>query len=550
MTQIDENAPTFNLWTEPWIVLEHPHGELSQHSISDVLAWAHEYTAIYDPSPLVVVGIHRLLIAILQDALDLRENSDLDRLWLNGKFPKDKIEEFGRQYTDRFDLFSRDKPFFQSADLPIFPDEKDRKISKPIAQLFPETPSGSLVTHYRHTTDEEQVFSPAVVALGLVTIPPFITSGGAGLMPSINGVPPIYVLPSGRTLFESLAASLLTEHWLDKYVSVQNDLAWWKRTIPVVVQESKKMKPSMTFSEHHQLSEVGYLHGLTFPARKVRVYPERMNAICSRTGQLSEWCVRRMTFRMGESCLDKSGWQWQDPFVAYQLPLKPSRKRKSTVSKKKSDKPQPIRPKRNKTPWREFTGLFLQHEDINQQTRRPLFLNQFAELEVAKNIQTYPFRCIAWQTDGKMKYYEWTDFGFDIPPILLQDPYGAMWTEQALSFANECADIVKRVFSNTFRRDVKSPEHFKHLKDRLEADYWSVLSERFRQYVLDLGDQTKQKETFEKWLDTVVREAKYAFNKTADITGNDGNILLKIERGKEECRKKLNDLRNKTKQGG
>src|SRR5574341_2057279 len=122
----------------------------------------------------------------------------------------------------------------------------------------------------------------AAVAMGLVTMPPFISSGGAGLMPSINGVPPIYVLPSGKTLFEGLVSSLMTSHWLDRYPK-ENDLAWWKRPVPVIVYESKKKKPGMKFSEHRQLSEAGYLHGLTFPARKVRLYPERLNTICSRT---------------------------------------------------------------------------------------------------------------------------------------------------------------------------------------------------------------------------------------------------------------------------
>src|SRR5574341_1214267 len=130
MTQTNDKVPPFNLWTERWIMLEDPRGELSQHSIRDALVHAHEYTAIYDSSPLVVVGIHRLLTAILQDALNPQENDDLERLWTDGKFPVGEIDEFGKQYADRFDLFSEDKPFFQSADLPMFPDEKERKTSK------------------------------------------------------------------------------------------------------------------------------------------------------------------------------------------------------------------------------------------------------------------------------------------------------------------------------------------------------------------------------------------------------------------------------------
>ncbi len=534
MTKTNDTEPSFNLWTEPWITLENARGELTQHGIYDALVNAHDYVAIYDPSPLVVVGIHRLLTAILQDALNPQENDDLERLWARGKFPADKIDKFGKLYADRFDLFSEDKPFLQSADLPMFPDDKERKASKPVAQLFPETPSGSLVTHYRHTTEEEQVFSPAAVAAGLVTMPPFVSSGGAGLMPSINGVPPIYVLPSGKTLFESLAKSLM------KNATREGDLAWWKRT-KVIVHESKKKKAGMSPREHRQLGEVGYLHGLTFPARKVRLHPERLNATCSRSGQQSEWCVRTMAFRMGESCQEDVG--WQDPFAAYRLPAKPTSKRKSS-SKKSADKPKPIRPMRTRAAWREFTGLFLQRREENRQTRRPLFLDQLAELEISKRVETYPFRCIAWQTDGKMKFYEWMDFGFDVPPSLLQDPDGAMWTEQALSFATECADTIKRVFSSTFKRDAKSPERFKRLKERLESDYWPALAGKFRQFVLDLGDRAKQQQTLDRWYDTVVREAQSAFDRAADATGDNGNTLRHIVEGKAKCHSGLMYLKN------
>lgn len=547
MDKTNDSKPSFNLWTEPWVMLEGARGDLSPHGIRDGLVNAHEYVAIYDLSPLVVVGIHRLLTAILQDALEPQENDDLDQLWTRGRFPADKIDKFGKQYADRFDLFSEDKPFLQSADLPMFPDEKERKASKYVAQLFPETPSGSLVTHYRHTTDEEQVFSPAAAAAGLVTMPPFVSSGGAGLMPSINGVPPIYVLPAGKTLFESLTASLISARLLKKYMTRERDLAWWKRT-KVVVQESRKKKEGMKASEHHQLGTVGYLHALTFPARRVRLHPERLDALCSRSGQRSEWCVRTMAFRMGESCLEEA--TWEDPFAAYRLPPKSTGKRKSAASKKSSDKPKSIRPMRTRAAWREFTGLFLQRNDENQQSRRPFFLNQLAELEISKQVETYPFRCIAWQTDGKMKFYEWMDFGFDVPPSLLQEPNGAQWTEQALSFATDCAATMTHVFSATFKRDTKSPERFKRLKERLEADYWSALAGKFRQFVLALGELDQQSRTLDGWYDTAVRDAQSAFDRTADATGDDGNTLLKIERGKDECRKWLNIARSKLKQQG
>ena len=546
-----KDAPSFNLWTEPWITLE-SGGSTITHGIRDALLNAHTLGAIYDPSPLVVVGIHRLLTAILQDALNPQENSDLEDLWKCGNFPANKIEAFGKRYADRFDLFSEDKPFLQSSDLPMFPESKEeRKEMTTVARLFPETPSGTLLTHYRHSTEDEQILSPAAAATGLVAMPAFISSGGKGLMPSINGVPPIYVLPAGKTLFESLAASLISAQTMaDDYATKQGDVAWWKRPVPVRVRESKKKTAAMSVRESKQLSEAGYLHGLTFPARKIRLHPEQLDTVCSRSGQHSKWCVRTMAFRMGESLLEDA--TWKDPFAALRLP-KPqtSSKRKPTAAKsKKKDKPTPIRPMRDRAAWREFTGLFLQYKTDGKATRRPRFLDQLAALTISENIEIYPFRCVALQTDGKMKFYEWIDFGFDVPPSLLQDMDGAQWTESALTFAAKCAATITRVFSSTFGRKSKNAERFRRLKERLEADYWSALAGQFRQYVLELGNHTTRQQKLDAWLDTAVHKAQQAFDRAAEATGDDGHTLRDFVRGQTRCKRELNTLRKQFKPGG
>ena len=111
--------PPYNLWVEPWITLEDFDGRMEQHSIESALLNAHTLTSICDPSPLVVIGIQRLLIAILQDAINPRNEDELRELWESGRLPQDRILRFGESYADRFDLFSPDRPFLQSGDLPL-----------------------------------------------------------------------------------------------------------------------------------------------------------------------------------------------------------------------------------------------------------------------------------------------------------------------------------------------------------------------------------------------------------------------------------------------
>jgi CRISPR system Cascade subunit CasA len=136
----EQKVPSFNLWTEPWITLENPNGVVDCLGIEQTLKRAHEYRAIYEQSPLVMVGIHRLLVAILQFAFAPQENEDLRQLWRAGHFVPDVIDNFGAKYAHRFDLFSVDAPFMQSADLPIAPGKKDNVSYA--SRLTYENPSG------------------------------------------------------------------------------------------------------------------------------------------------------------------------------------------------------------------------------------------------------------------------------------------------------------------------------------------------------------------------------------------------------------------------
>jgi len=538
----ETEIPSFNLWVEDWLPLEMPNGNLKKHSISEALFHAHECRVIYDPSPLVVVGAHRLLTAILQDALNPQGNANLEDLWRAGQFPKDKILAFAEKYADRFDLFSTDKPFLQSADLPMFPTTKEEikdSSRKPIAKLFTEIPSGDEVAHYRHGKEDEAIFSPATAALGLLTIPPFASSGGSGNFPSINGAPPpLYILPGGTSLFQSLAAGLLSRQELSTDFSEDTlDEAWWRRISPIIVLETGKQKEkkqdnkkSNTRPRSKQLVNVGYLHGLTFPARKVRLQPELLNGKCSRSGEPISWGIQKIVFRMGESLGDDAVF-WRDPFVAY----KKEKKERATIK---------ILYGRAKLPvWREFSGLFMQNKK-DQTIERPRFIDQFSALSVADQFNKYPFRCIALHAKADAKIFEWLDFGFDVPPALLRDSDGARWTDEALIFATNCATKITSVFHTAFHGSSKKAERFKRLKANMEADFWQMMGEKFRNYVLALGNEVTRENQLNIWLDETKQQAQVSFDRAADATGDDGNALQLIEEGKANCRIKLAILRN------
>jgi len=493
--------------------LEHLNGGTECQGIEQTLLRAHEFAFIYEPSPLVVVGVHRLLTAILQETIAPRRPPDLEKLWQAGQFLAEVVREFGGQYAGRFDLFSPDAPFMQSADLPLQPDKRDK--AKSVVYLTPEMPAGTGVTHYRHGTQDVHFFCPACVAGGLVAMPAFATSGGAGIKPSINGVPPIYVLPGGRSLFESLFSSLLLPEYQPEVASPEQDAAWWARQ-PIV-------------ERRHEVRKVGYRHSLTFPARRVRLHPEQAHTPCTRCGQAAEWGVRTMVFQMGES-RPKDAPFWFDPFAAYRLPS----------GKSKKALPTPIRPVAGRATWREFAGLFLHRpESAKNRTLRPRVIDQMVDFDIGADLETWPFRCIGMRTDMKAKIFEWVDADLGVPPALLDDPKGGMMVDQAIQFATVCERIITGVFRRVFGGQSQKGERHQRLKLRMRGDYWAALADPFRQFVLAVADPDQRGAEEHRWLDTVVRRAQAAFESAAAAVGDDAASLRQRVQGQSQCDKLL-----------
>lgn len=517
----ESQTPHFNLWTDPWITLERPDGGVERLGLADTLQRAQEFTALYDPSPLVIAGIHRLLTAIAQAICHPQRPNDLRALWRAEGFPADKVAAFGARYADRFDLFSETAPFFQSADLPLRPGKAEQNKLKSVSQLTVETSRSTALQHYRHGREMDEQFCPVCAARGLVTIPMFITSGGRGLKPSINGEPPLYVLPGGATLYQSLAASVLLPDY-QPAVRAPGDTPWWEH-VPVVAAGD--------------VNDIDYLHSLTFPARRVRLIPEAAAGPCTRCGENSQWAIREIFFEAGE-CRSKEAKEkhwWQDPFVAYR--------------QSGEKKPVPIRPQPGKALWREFVGLLVSQSAGNKTALRPRVLDQIADLDLAEDWPTYPVQCIGPRTRmGQPKVFEWIDTGFAVPPAVLKDADVAYHIDLALKFAGDCEQGLLAIFRQYFGGKSKKSERNQHLKEQMRDAYWTALAEPFRLYVLALGAaETPAARAPETglWADTVIATAMQAFRQAADSIGDDAASLRQRVQGEAQCQLMLNVKRKK-----
>jgi len=523
-------TPTFNLWTEPWITAEAAAGGTETVGIEALLLRAGEFRALYDPSPLVIVAILRYLVAILQDIVRPADEWELRALWEADTFAPEPIRAFGKEYAHRFDLFSAEAPFLQSADIPRDPEKRGR--GKSVGYLLEELTAGTGVTHYNHLYEKELFLCAACCAKGLLSIPAFASSGGAGIKPSINGVPPIYVIPGGETLYHSLVASLTTPEFQPKVADQAGDTPWWRRE-PVV-------------GKKQEAARVGYLHSLTFPARRVRLHPEPMRAPCGRCGRTTAWGASEMVYEMGESRPDGAAF-WNDPFAAYRLPTGEA-----------SGAPTPVRPVEGRAVWREFAVLFLPQatETVAGKLKyqRPTIIDQIEQVvaEIPERAaDLIPFQTVGLRTDMKMKIFEWESSGFLMTPRVLNDPQTGIKIAAGLDFAWKCEGILKSMYARYFSgpsptypdaAPVKGPAA---VRGRMAQQYWRRLGDAFRAWVLRFGPSADLDALFEAWLDEVIAVGNQTFREAAEQLYSGNSTALACEQAISHCHNSLISYRHK-----
>jgi len=427
-----------------------------------------------------------------------------------GSFDPSEIGAFAREHAGRFDLFSFEEPFMQSADVDTV--AREGTPAKTVAYLFPEMPAETNVAHWRHLYGADHAICPPCAARGLVTIPAFATSGGKSFRPSINGIPPLYVLPLGDTLFEGLAQSLIASGYRPKAAANDgSDTPSWvgERVVP----------------KGKEVGEVGYMQSLTFPARRVRLYPVREPGSCTRCGCFSDVRVREMLFEMGLS-RPRGSPAWLDPFVAYAI---------------RGDRPpSPVRPQRGKALWREYGTLFLADSGATDAVKLPEVVQQLAGLR-ARDGGGSPItriRCVGMRT-RQAKVFEWVDDSLDVPFGLLAEPHSARRVRLGIGHAEAGAQELDRVFRQSFVQR----KRYAPLRTQMMASYWTRLGSQFHSFVLTAGDKAKVDAALDAWDDQVVSAARSVFLEAAESIGERGKDLGKITLAIQTCDRILNKRR-------
>jgi hypothetical protein len=233
------------------------------------------------------IAILRFLLAVLY--------------WCRGNPPDKQDENMYELFTtdlfskldlnsDCFELLGDEKRFYQYRK----PDDKNEKLSA--NYLIQEVPTGTNKWHFRHSTDKVNGLCPACCAMGLLRLPMFATSGGRGKPPGVNAKPPIYTIPMGVSLEETLQLS-----W--RQVALIGTPAWEKPNMQLPVK-----------------GEISLLMGLTWLPRRVWLgSPEAPIDACISCGR-KEHLIRNTVFAPIGSVKTKEGDPgriWNDPHVVY-----------------------------------------------------------------------------------------------------------------------------------------------------------------------------------------------------------------------------------------
>jgi CRISPR system Cascade subunit CasA len=410
---------SFDLVDRPWLPCVARDGTATELSLRQTLLEARDLREVYDPSPLVTVALHRLLLAILHRAhmgpAGMEEWRDI---WRTGRFDQARIDCYLDRWRHRFDLFDPVRPFYQ---MPFIPDLADAKKQAPVAKLAQESAAGNNATLFDHSSDEApQPVAAAKAARDLVATQAFSIGFGKShpyYLSDSTLIRGYSVLAAGESLFETLALNLQPYNqyepipWLE-----DDDLPCWEQELPAI-------------PDREGTPATGYTDYLTWQSRQIHLISDGEGATVTR-------CQVRQRLKLAGNPLD--------PFKCYlQDPLKGWR-------------PRSFRPRR--ALWRDSSLLFEQLGTApgGNVSRRPDVMNWLARIDrerQAKRItakSVYRLHAFGVTTDdgNAASVVLWRREALPLPLAVIDEPRAVVAVREAI----DIADAVNRALGASIRR--------------------------------------------------------------------------------------------------
>lgn len=506
---------SFNLIDQPWIPCANLNGRMEELSLRETLARAHELRGVQGDSPLETASLYRLLLAVIHSVLrGPKTKKEWAALWKAKQFEISRFDEYFQKWHSRFDLFDKERPFYQVKG------NKDGR-DKVSNDVLPDVASGTNATLFSHTVDENKiVLTPPKAARTLLVMQTMSVAGGWGMAPKDSSDAPwgrgIVFLTEDETLFETLALNLFL--YPDKQVMphTKDDLPAWESENPFKPQREQPL---------------GYLDFLTWQNKKVALIPE---------GDAANPIIKAMKISPGL----KLSADVLDPMKHYRIDEK-----KRHIFQRFSEE---------KSLWRDSATFFRVRNA--SATRPPHAFAWLAELaadeETIAKHQVYKFMALGIFTkkaDAKIDFYRHETF--PLPLQYLKD--GALLDKLAKALAR--AEEVSRAVWSAGNQlavlivspssDGKSSKEISKLTKEdaaklfrhwgVERVFWSRMEVSFYEFVQALPEDES---ALERWYETLQQTAREAFASAERMAGESANALKAAVKARGMLDYQLNQL--------
>jgi CRISPR system Cascade subunit CasA len=467
---------SFDLVAQPWIPCVTLEGHHLQVGLGDAVRRAHELREVSDPSPLVTVALHRLLLAILHRVFGPATIDEWSALWRAGRLPEEPTRRYLDEWRGRFDLFHHERPFYQTPGL-----EEDYAV--PASKLLHELASGHNDTLFDHTHEMSATcLTAAHAARGLVAHQAYSVGGTITFRarhgesadpfkfarhgPLLKGAA---TLLRGPTLCQTLLLNLHRYSVSDEvpFHATMNDLPAWERDGPIHVGDR---------------APEGYLDLLTWQSRRILLYPsdgDRAPVVC------------RVAIMKGSQFPDGFTLQGREMMLSFAPRLRPA---------DAAEPWQPLSFSEDRAIWRDSLAL-LQSAEASSQPKVLSWARELLGVGALDRGRPLLIDLFGISVDPKRvaSVLLWRHERLSLPAAYLEDALLRTKLNEALRLSEDVAELLSRA-AERIARFVLAPgsgrpdsrklqaEDVNRLRDHLalQRSYWSRLDRPFRRLLFEL----------------------------------------------------------------
>jgi CRISPR system Cascade subunit CasA len=484
--------PMFNLLDEPWIPVEWIAGGVTEVGLQRVFDDAAKIRRILDPSPLVTVGIYRLLFAIYHRANPMRSSNDWVDAW-QANTAHLTVTAYLERWRERFELFHPTTPFWQ------VPDLNTAVGTMPWTKLATERNVNNSKVWFDHTItvrDPTPITSAYAARLLIAAQVASVGAGKSGTGYNVNApvATALMVVPEGRNLAETLLANVRTGK------GSATDSAIWEREpirVQQILSESESKAPGRTFD--------GIADRLTWLTRAILFVPPDESGV-----------VREIHFGAGlryATIPDD-----RDPWVPYRTT--------------KEGEWIPRRWPMEHALWRDLHTLVVNREQVSTV---PLVVNDIETLRDSDRLPPLWSLLVAGQSADKAKIEGWGLERWSVPHDLITNSFAVVGALQAaVAIADEVSAQLQRL-AFTLARDLLANGRQRRTSDvgdaarqlPLAAVTWSRLERPYALFLQHLvqSSDVNRAEALERWRAEVATAIEAGASATHAAIGRDARAV-------------------------